>query len=515
MALNDVTFNLGQGGLGRPLPGQDHISAMLFYTGTLPSGFSSTDRIKKVFSLADAETLGILGDYSDETKATASYTVTTAGTAGETVELKVLEPNGYKSLGVATIPASATTTTSAAAIADTINQGTFSHGYSAVALVALVTITARPGLGVFLNTGTPLVSVITGVGGSPTHAGTIAQFGSGALVDGAASLQATWHYHISEYFRIQPQGVLYIGMYAVPSTYDFADLATMQQYANGEIRQAFVLCDALVYTSGNAAIQAAQAVCNTLFTNHMPLSSVLLTFNYTAATLSALTTLSGLNSKNVSVVIGQDGDAQGFGLFKATAKTISNGGACLGTVSLAKVSEDIAWIGKFNISNGTENNVAAFVNGSLVSSQSTSLLNNLNTYRYIFAIKKVGYEGTFWNDSHTCILQNSDYAYIENNRTIDKAVRNLYVTYLPDLNGPLVVNTNGTLKDTDIAKFETKGNEALDQMERDEEISAKKVVVDPKQNVLTNSELAVTVDLVPVGVARNIKVNIGYKLSIQ
>jgi hypothetical protein len=304
-------------------------------------------------------------------------------------------------------------------------------------------------------------------------------------------------------------------MYAVPSTYDFADLATMQQFANGEIRQAFVYCDALAYTSGNAAIQAAQAVCNTLFTNHMPLSSVLLTFNYTAATLSALTTLSGLNSKNVSVVIGQDGDAQGFGLFKATGKTISNGGACLGTVSLAKVSEDIAWIGKFNISDGTENNVAAFVNGALVSSQSTSLLNNLNTYRYVFAIKKVGYEGTFWNDSHTCVLQNSDYAYIENNRTIDKAVRNLYVTYLPDLNGPLVVNSNGTLKDTDIAKFETKGNEALDQMERDEEISAKKVVVDPKQNVLTNSELAVTVDLVPVGVARNIKVNIGYKLSIQ
>jgi hypothetical protein len=88
--------------------------------------------------------------------------------------------------------------------------------------------------------------------------------------------------------------------------------------------------------------------------------------------------------------------------------------------------------------------------------------------------KKVGYEGTFWNDSHTCILQNSDYAYIENNRTIDKAVRNLYVNYLPDLNGPLVVNPNGTLKDTDIAKFETKGNETLDQMERDEEISAKK-----------------------------------------
>ena len=56
----------------------------------------------------------------------------------------------------------------------------------------------------------------------------------------------------------------------------------------------------------------------------------------------------------------------------------------------------------------------------------------------MFLPSKKGYEGTFWNDSYTCILQNSDYAYIENNRTIDKAVRNLYVTYLPDLNGPFV-----------------------------------------------------------------------------
>jgi hypothetical protein len=515
MALNDVAFNLGQGGLGRPLPGQDHISAMLFYTGTLPSGFSSTDRVKKVFSLEEAEVLGILGDYSDETKATATYTVTTAGTAGETVELKVLEPKGYKSLGVATIPASATTTTSAAAIADIINQGTYLHGYSAVAAVAVVTITARPGLGIFLNTGTPLVSVIAGVGGSPTHAGTTAQFGSGSLVDGVASLQATWHYHISEYFRMQPQGVLYVGMYAVPSTYDFADLATMQQFANGEIHQSFVYCDALAYTSGNAAIQAAQAVCNTLFTNHMPLSTVLLTFNYTAATLSALTTLSGLNSKNVSAVISQDGDAKGFGLFKATGKTISNAGSCLGSISYGKVSDDIAHVGKFNISDGTENNVAAFVNGALVSSQSISLLNNLNTYRYIFCIKKVGYEGTFWNDSHTCVLQSSDYAYIENNRTIDKAVRTLYTAFISDLNGPLVVNSNGTLKDTTIAYFTTKGEEALDQMVRDEELSAKKIIIDPTKNVLTDSSLTIGADLVPIGVSRNIKVNIGYKLSIQ
>lgn len=508
MALNDVSFNLGQGGLGRPLPGSDHISAMLFYTGTLPSGFSSSDRIKKIFSVEDAENLGILDDYSDETKATAKYTVTGIGADGDTIEFSVLEPRGSVSIGSYTKAATETTVTLVAdAIVLAINAGTLTHGYTASNVAGAITIEAKAGLGIFLNTGTPLTATIVG-----TIAGTLVQFGGAGMVAGVASLQATYHYHISEYFRIQPKGVLYLCFYAVPSTYDFTDLTTIQNYANGEIRQAMVFCDGTTYTS--AKVQAAQAVCTSLFNNHRPLSSVLVTFNYAAATLSTLADLSGLNSKNVSVIISQDGDNLGYDLYKASGKSITNIGAALGCVSLAKVNEDIAWISKFNVSNGAENNVAAFANGVLFSDCSKSLLDTLNQYRYIFTIKKVGYEGSWFNDSHTCILQSSDYAYIETNRVIDKAVRLLYSNYLPDLNAPLVVNADGTLKNTSVAYFEASGNQALDQMERDEELSAKSVTVDPTQDVLSTSQLVVAVKIVPVGVARNIVVNIGYALSI-
>ena len=49
----NITFVNGQGGLGRPLAGEDFISGLLYYTATLPSGYSSSDRIKKFFSVAD------------------------------------------------------------------------------------------------------------------------------------------------------------------------------------------------------------------------------------------------------------------------------------------------------------------------------------------------------------------------------------------------------------------------------------------------------------------------------
>lgn len=508
MPLNDVIINKGQGGLGRALPGEDYISGMIFYTGTLPSGFSSTDRIKNIFSVEQAEGLGIVADYSDETRATGTYLVTNAGAANDTVLITVLEypttdnPTGLVSFGTYTRPTASTTVGAVATdLAALINAGTATHGYTASVNTATVTITARAGLGTFLNTGTPIVVTISG-----TIAGTLTQFSSGV-----ASLKANWHYHISEFFRLNPSGNMYLGMHAVPGTYDFAEVATVQAYANGKIRQFAVWADNTTYTSGK--VQAAQAIATSLEAAHMP-CSILLTFNYAAATLSSMADLATLNSKNVSIVLSQDGAALGYRLYKALGRSITNIGAVLGLVSASKVSECIAWIGKFNISDGNENDVAAFANGALVSAQAKSLLDTLNTQRYLFNIKKVGYAGTFMNDSHCCVTFASDYAYIENNRTIDKAGRNLYAGYLPLLNSPGDLSSNGELTDTAVAVLEGVGETALDQMVRDAELSDKAVIVDPAQDVLQTSKLVVAASLLAKGVFRNIEVNIKYVLSL-
>lgn len=508
MALNDVVFIKGQGGLGRPLPGEDYISGFVFYTATLPTGFSSSDRIKNIFSVQDAEALGITATYSDETKATGTYLFTNFGATGDTVELKVLEyptannPTGSVSLGVYTrLSTDTTVTILGASYAAFINSGTATHGYTATASTGTVTITAKAGLGIFLNTGTPLSATIVG-----TIAGTVTQFSGGAY-----SKLAQWNYHIKEYFRINPNGNLYVGFYAVPSTYDFTDVQTMQNFANGKIRQFAVYCDGTTYTSGK--VQAAQAIATAMATDKKP-AQILVTFDFSAASLNAMTDLSTLNSNNVSVVIGQDGLNLGYRLYKATGRSITCLGAVLGAVSLAKVNEDIAWLSKFNLSNGNELEVVAFANGVLFSATTTALLTTLDNSRYIFLMKQVDYAGTFVNDSNCCILESSDYAYIENNRTIDKAIRLLRVAYLPALASPLVLNSDGTLTDTTVAYFESLGNIALDQMVRDTELSAKSVVINPTQNVLATSQLIVAVTLVPVGVARQIKINIKYSTSI-
>lgn len=512
MALNDIVFIKGQGGLGRPLEGEDYISGIVFYTANanLPSGFTTNNRVRFVGSVADAEQLGIVGDYSDATAASGSFLVTAAGTNGDVVTLTV---DAIDSLGTATtytlgsytkVSGDTTTANVATKIAAAINLNTVSTGFSATVNSSTVTITAPKRFGTYLNTGTPIVATYsTGA----TLAGTITQFSGGT-----ATRSAIWYYQISEYFRLQPKGQLYIGFFEVPSPYTFTEIVTVQNVSGGKIRQIGVYKDSANYAAADTT--AIQAVCNTLATEHKPLS-VLYSGNLVSVTdLSTLADLATYSNPNVSVVISQDFGGQGNYLYITTGRSVPTLGATLGAVSFAKVSEDIAWVSKFNISSGFECDTVGFANGTKLVDVSQSLLNTLDNRRYIFLIKYVGIAGSYFNDSHASVAVTSDYAYIENNRTIDKAIRGIYSSMLPNLNSPLTLNADGTLTDITVEYFISQASVNLDQMIRDSELSAYEVLIDPTQNVLSTSTLIISAKLVPIGVARNIVVNIGFTLSI-
>ncbi|MCA6489087.1 MAG: hypothetical protein IM569_13585 [Chitinophagaceae bacterium] len=509
MSLNNITFNLGQGGLGRALPGEDYISGLLFYTnGTLPSGFSAGNRIRQFFSLADAEAAGINNNFSDETKATATFLVTTVGANGDRVELRVNEPFGVVvSLGAYTKSASETTAANVAtAIAAAINAGTSTHGYSATVNTATVTITAKAGLGIFLNTGSPLTATYSA---GATLAGTITQF-----TGGVASRFAVWHYHISEYFRLQPQGNLYVGIYAVPGSYTFTEITTMQIFANGKIRQIGVFKDSAAFAS--ADVTTIHNVCAANVAAHREIIALYAGDIAAVTDISTLADLSTLSAHYCSAIIGQDGAARGALLYLTTGKSVTVLGATLGAVAKAKVSHSIAWVAQFNISNGVECDVLAFANGVLFSHSSVNdnLLGTLQAERYIFLRKFVGVSGSFFNENSTSIALSSDYAYISDNRTIQKATRGIYASVLPALNSPITLKSDGTLSDEAAAYFEGLAGIALNEMVRNGELSGFAANVNTLQNVLSTGILTINVTLVQIATGRNIVVNIGYNVTI-
>jgi len=512
MSLNNVRFVLGKGGIGRPLPGEDYISGLLFYSGSLPSGFSSSNRIKQFFSVGDAEAAGILDDYSDSTAATGSYQVTNKGTDGETVTLSVADIDSSGNAQTVELAAytkvvgDSTTALVAAAITALINAGTLTHGYSASLGSSTVTITAPKRLGVYLNSGTPLTATYSD---TPTLAGTLTQFSGGT-----GSKLAVMHYHIKEYFRIQPQGNLYVGIFAVPSPYTFTEITTMQNYAAGKIRQIGVYKELSAFSGGD--LTTIHNVCAANVAAHKEIIALYAGDISGTSDVSTLANLALLSANYCSAVIGQDGGGLGHYLYLVYGKSITTLGATLGATALAKVSESIAWVAKFNISDGSECDSIAFANGKAFtdSSVTDSLLTQLQNYAYIFLRKFVGVPGSFFNENRTAIAASSDYAYISDNRTIQKATRVIYASLVQDLNSPITLNSDGTLSDEAIAYFSGKAATPLNQMIRDGELSGQAVAIDATQNILQTGILTISVSLVQIATGRNIVVNIGYKVAV-
>lgn len=387
MALNKVIFNINTAGLGTPLASKDHISGLVFYNNTLPSGFGVSDRVKTVFSLAGAEALGI--------------------------------------------------------------------------------------------------------------------------IEGSADHAVEW-YHIREFFEKQPEGELWIGFFAVPvGAPDFLEVKTLQDTANGTIRQVGVYFKETALA--DAQVTALQAVATTLKGESKELS-ILYGGDISGVTdLSTLSDLRLLTAPSVSVCIGQDGGGKGAALYVSKSYSITDLGAKLGAVSAANVNESISYYEKFPmVTDGTEFDVANFANGDAVLLTDNALINAIDDKGYIFLVKEVGFTNTFNNDSYTSAAVTNDLSTIENNRTIAKATRNLRTFILPKLGSPLRVNDDGTLREDTIKTFKSLADRALSSMESDGELSAYEIIINAAQDVVTSGQLEITVKLVPVGVAREIVINLGF-----
>lgn len=333
-------------------------------------------------------------------------------------------------------------------------------------------------------------------------------------ITSSAAAYKVLHYHLEEVFKQNPGITLYVQIIAEPlvGAPDFEELKELQAYANGKIRQVAVFTDNTFATS---QVTLLQGVADDLAADHMPLSILFTADFHAVADLTALSDLRTLEAPNVSVILGQDGAGTGAALFDALDITISCIGAALGALSRATVSESFAWVKKFNMVDGDEFDSPALGEGTLVKDLTSAVLTAIGAKGYIFLRKFVGLTGSYFNDNFTCDAATSDYAYIDNVRTIDKAIRGIRTYLLPELNGKLRLDPDdGTLSVDTIKYFESLAKKALIQMLNDGDLSGYDVHIDPDQDVLSTSTLNIQVSLVINGVARNITVDIGFTTSV-
>ena len=344
-------------------------------------------------------------------------------------------------------------------------------------------------------------------------------------------------YHVSEFFRMNPNGTLYVGLVPDAADVTAASITALQNYTDGKIRQVGILTPALTN------LAAYQTEAGILESNHKPLSIVIAPTGFTIAVSCTPASSAGTDGKyhntlditktavpamamsslkdvantkvaggrtNVSVLIGTDLD-ETLGAKLGTYKSYGCIGTCLGAISKAAVNECIAWVQKFPLGLAKP----GLISGEAINTVSEANQNDLNANHLIFARLHVGIADCYFNDSWTLDLDTSDYCYIERVRTIDKACRGVRANLLPYLNSPLKVDAEtGKLAQSTVAFLQTTAGRALEDMEKADELSGYVVEIDPEQNVIATSTLQVVIKQVPTGVMRNVNIKIGFTTAI-
>jgi hypothetical protein len=319
------------------------------------------------------------------------------------------------------------------------------------------------------------------------------------------------HYQLEEIFRINNSISLYVGLFAKAEAMTFSEIKTVQNYAEGAIRQIAIWNGDTEPTTD--LITKIESVADSLDTENAPLSVL---YAPKVKNYKNLPTNLAQGSARVSVVIAQAGSGTGAELYASkdnTAKaSVSAIGVALGTLSKASVHQCIAWVKQFP----SGISMPALGDGTLVKSIDKAELEKLDTARYLFLTNVVGVAGSYWNDSHTMDLATSDYAAIESVRTMDKAVRGIRTYLTPELGGNVYIDADsGKLQSYTVSHLETTANIPLEEMEKAGELSGYKAEIDSEQDVLSTSTIEVVIKNVPVGVVRKFKVKIGFVKSLE
>lgn len=228
--------------------------------------------------------------------------------------------------------------------------------------------------------------------------------------------------------------------------------------------------------------------------------------------LDKLPDLTQFGYEHVSVVISADNDVSTIAEDPSAQtlvhyyKNYANVGYCLGELSKLPVQRSLG-----RVKNGASSVInAGFSSGDTFPDASIGHVESADKLGYIYLTKRSGKGGYYWNADHTATDSTSDYKYIHRGRVIDKVARLAYAYYTNELNDDVLVDAEGKLS-PGVIKVYQNGIEQDINRNMVGEISSVSAFVDPNQNILSTNEIQVSIDIVPKGLAENIRVTLGFK----
>lgn len=149
-----------------------------------------------------------------------------------------------------------------------------------------------------------------------------------------------------------------------------------------------------------------------------------------------------------------------------------------------------------------------FTDGS-PSLEKSGLAESLNDAGYIFFTGITARNGCYLNGDPMAAPATDDYSTLNLGRIIDKAIVVAYTTYISEILDNIAIDASGTLSIGACKNFEAMIENAIAGA-MGNQISSFTAYVDPAQNILSTGKLAIDCRIVPLGIIRNIAVNLAF-----
>lgn len=334
------------------------------------------------------------------------------------------------------------------------------------------------------------------------------------------------HYHISEYFRLKPNGELWVWINETDTAMTPAEIATallqMQREANGDIRQ-FALHAAATPATFAALLAGLQPAFSIMEGEKNPAVCLIEVKNIWNGTAFAAMPDRLDAYKYFTPIVSYDGSDGGLGGYydrNASTSGVAGGdiGTALGTLSAATVSTNIGHVGSFQLSDGVRFVRPGFTGAKNLSEVSRATLDDLDDAGLVFAVSRPNVPGAYWNFDHTYATETSDYNRLALVRVAQKALREVYAALVKDVNAKVSTERGtGKLSPGYIAHLKATATIALKAMDDSGDIEDEGygMLIDPDQNVQGTNRIDMAIKIIPYGTSKEINVMLGFTRNIS
>lgn len=275
--------------------------------------------------------------------------------------------------------------------------------------------------------------------------------------------------------------------------------------ASGNIRMLGVLSETtgLVENALDAdvatAVAAAQALAEEFEEKYMPFR-VLLSGTQFDGDVAGLVDYREANFNKVACLIAND-DATAYAAV----------GLALGRLAATPVQRKLS-----RVKNGPILNFEAFFTDGETIESKTDQWDAIDDKGYVFLRSFAGRSGYYFTNDKTLTAPTDDFRSLANGLVMDKALIIAYNVLVEELSDEVLIAENGSIHPAIIKNWQTRLETNIGQIMVDSgELSAVKANIAPEQNVLSTGKVDVNLQLLPVGYADFIEVNIGFTTQID